>query len=106
MSVPQMIEYSEMGLTFFSRQSEVESEPIMYDKAAGVWIDPFFNEDWITCELLKKHVGNGKKVCIVSPDLHKREYVPFWDKLKSFDIDLTKIILCTDHPDEAKKYFE
>ena len=105
MSVPQMIEYSEMNIRFFTRQSEYEKNPVMYDQAAGVWIDAFFDDSWITEKLLQDHLTTGKKVCIVSPDLHKREYTGFWEKLRGFDIDLASVILCTDHPDEAKRMF-
>ena len=106
MSVPQMVEFREMGLRYFTRQSEVEPEPCMYDDASGVWIDGFWSTDWITKELLEKHISNGKEVCLVSPDLHgKTNYREFWKKLKSDGIDLDKIILCTDHPDEAKEFF-
>lgn len=106
MSVPQMIEYSEMNIRFFTRQSEFEKNPIMYDKSAGVWIDAFFDDSWITEKLLTEHISNGKQVCIVSPDLHKREYLPFWEKLKGYKLDYSKVILCTDFPDQAKSFFE
>ena len=77
MSVPQMVEYADMGLTYFTRQSEVEPDPIMYDKAAGVWIDGFWGTDWITEALLQRHIAAGKRICLVSPELHDREYRPF-----------------------------
>ncbi len=105
MSVPQMIEYYDLGLKIFTRQSEAETEPIMYDKALGVWVDAFYDDDWITPKLLASHIANGKTVCIVSPDLHKREYLPFWQKLKGYDIDFSKLMLCTDHPDKAREFF-
>lgn len=106
MSVPQMVEFREMGLRFFTRQSEVETIPVMYDDAAGVWIDGFWSVDWITEELLNAHIQNNKHVCLVSPDLHgKANYREFWDKLKKFKLDFDKVILCTDHPDEAKEFF-
>ena len=57
MSVPQMIEYSEMNIRFFTRQSEYEKNPVMYDQAAGVWIDAFFDDSWITEKLLQDHLG-------------------------------------------------
>ncbi|WP_307993365.1 hypothetical protein [uncultured Clostridium sp.] len=105
MSVPQMIEYYEKGLKYFTRQSEYEKELVLYEKADGVWVDAFIEESWITEELLNTHLKNGKKVCIVSPDLHKREYLDFWNKLKSYNIDFNDIILCTDFPLEARKFF-
>ncbi|MDO5381706.1 MAG: hypothetical protein Q4F06_03170 [Eubacteriales bacterium] len=105
MSVPQMVEFKEMGLRYFTRQSEVEPEPCMYKDAAGVWIDGFWSTDWITEELVKSHIKNGKDVCIVSPDLHGNRYVDFWMKMKKWDVDDTRIFLCTDYPDEAKEFF-
>lgn len=105
MSVPQMVEFREMGLRYFTRQSEVEPIPCMYEDAAGVWIDGFWSPDWITEEIVQKHVREGKEVCLVSPDLHGNEYRTFWKKLKSWNIDDTGILLCTDHPDEAKEFF-
>lgn len=105
MSVPQMIEFREMGIRYFTRESEVETVPVMYEDAAGVWIDGFFDTNWITEDLLRKHIANGKEVCIVSPELHKREYIDFWKRLYSFDLDFSKVMLCTDLPDEAKLFF-
>lgn len=106
MSVPQMVEFRERGLRFFTRQSEIEPEPVMYKDAAGVWIDGFWSNDWITKDLLDNHIKNGKEICIVSPDLHGKEnYKDFWQKLINDKINLDKVILCTDHPDEAKEFF-
>lgn len=106
MSVPQMVEFKEMGLNFYTRQSEIEKEPVMYEDAKGVWIDGFWSTDWITEELLEKHIYNKKKICLVSPDLHnKKDYRNFWEKLKSMKIDLGYVDLCTDYPDEAREYF-
>lgn len=106
MSIPQMVEFNEMGLKFFTRQSEVEPNPNMYNEAAGIWIDGFWGTHWITKELLDGHVNNGKEVCLVSPDLHgKKDYKGFWKKLLDDGIDLDKVILCTDHPEEARRFF-
>lgn len=105
MSVPQMVEFHDMGLRYFTRQSEVEPKPCMYEDAAGVWIDGFWGTDWITEGLLRNHISNGKEVCLVSPDLHGNSYRNFWTELRKWNVDSTKIILCTDHPDEAKEFF-
>lgn len=106
MSIPQMVEFREMGFRFFTRQSEVEPNPTMYKDASGVWIDGFWRTDWITKELLDGHISNGKEVCLVSPDLHGNEdYKAFWQQLADNEIDLNKVILCTDHPEEAREFF-
>lgn len=107
MSVPQMVEFREMGLRYFTRQSEVEPVPCMYDDAAGVWIDGFWSIDWITEKLLNDHIVSGKEICLVSPDLHGKEgYKEFWKLIKGFNIDFDKVIVCTDHPEEARNFFD
>lgn len=105
MSAPQMVEFRESGLTFFTRQSEVEQSPVMYEEAAGVWIDGFYGDEWITEGLLNAHILHGKTVCIVSPDLHKRSYADFWKRLASFDVDFDRMMLCTDYPLDAADFF-
>lgn len=106
MSIPQMIEFQELGLRFFTRQSEVEPYPNMLDKAAGLWIDGFYNTDWITENLLSQYIKNDKEICLVSPELHGRiNYKDFWERIKNFRIDFSKIMLCTDRPDEARCFF-
>lgn len=106
MSVPQMIEFRDMGLKFFTRQSEVEKVPCMYEDSSGIWVDAFWDNKWITKELLIEHLTNHKQICIVSPDLHGRaDYKEFWKKLKGYEIGTGDMMLCTDHPDEAKEVF-
>lgn len=106
MSVPQMLEYREKGIRYYTRQSEYEKEPVLYEDAAGVWVDAFEDDEWITEELLQRHLKNGKIVCIVSPDLHKKENLKFWERLSSYKLDWKQMMLCTDNPDEAKVFFK
>lgn len=105
MSVPQMVEYQEAGLTYFTRQSEVEQHPVMYENSAGVWIDAFWDDNWITGKLISEHLQNGKRVCIVSPEFHGREHLEFWRKLRVVAGSAQGIMLCTDLPDKAREFF-
>lgn len=106
MSVPQMLEYRAKGIRYYTRQSEYEREPVLYHEAAGVWVDAFEDDEWITEELIQKHLENGKTVCIVSPDLHKKDNLEFWKRFISYELNWKKIMLCTDNPDDAKEYFK
>ena len=103
MSVPQMLWYRTLGLRFFTRQSEYEPTPALYEDAAGVWLDAFNSDEWLTSELIAEHLSNGKEVCVVSPELHDREPHALWSKLKS--IGDRNFYLCTDLSTEAAKFF-
>lgn len=100
MSIPEMVYQHKLGLNVFTGLSDIVPEPIMFDRAKGVWLD-CFNSDWFGAEEVKKILDKNKKVCIVSPDLHKREYKNVWCRYK----DIPDIMLCTDYPDEAKEFF-
>lgn len=105
MSLPDMISYVKTGLRVFTRQSEYEPEPALYESVQGVWID-CFNSDWVSEKVIEGHLKNDKQVCLVSPDLHKRPYELFWDKLANMQIASSKnVMLCTDYPEEARKIF-
>ena len=106
MSIPQMLEFRDMGLRFFSRLSEIETIPCLYNDASGLWIDGFWTTDWITKDLLEYHLNNNKDICIVSPDLHgQSNYIELWKKIRDYDIATDKIMICTDYPFEARRFF-
>ncbi|MBE5832915.1 MAG: hypothetical protein E7306_14405 [Butyrivibrio sp.] len=106
MSIPDTLEYIKSGLKFFVRESEYETINDLYDKADGVWADGFEGDEWITKDYIKTHRNKGKRVCIVSSDLHKRDYSSLWERLKDKEIlDDGGVILCTDYPDKAKEFF-
>jgi hypothetical protein len=105
MSVPETRKYISMGFNVFGRQSEFESEIPFYDGIKGVWLDSF-ESTWYNEDLVNKHLMNGKQVCIVSPELHDRDYSGLWEFLKSFGfIRNENLILCTDYPKDAQTYF-
>lgn len=101
MSVPQMLEYREAGARYFTRQSEIEPNPVLYEDATGVWVDGFFGDEWITGELVQGHLDRGKQVCLVSPELHGRKPQDFWKRVQTWHLDLSQVFLCTDLPSEA-----
>ncbi|EOV3213089.1 hypothetical protein ACOBC6_001801, partial [Campylobacter jejuni] len=58
--------------------------------------------------IIKKHIDNAKSVCIVSPELHKRDYKKEWQEYKQIEKELQvqdKLMICTDYPDEARRFF-
>ena len=100
MSIPEMIYQHKVGLKVFTGISDIVSTPISFDKAQGIWLDSF-KSDWFGEKEIKDILSKNKQVCIVSPDLHKREYKKVWKKYKK----VSGIIICTDYPQEAKEYF-
>ena len=102
MSVPEMVVYEKMHLNFFSRQSELETQPVLYDKACGVWMDEWA-EDWISAKAVLEHLENGKYVGIISPEIHGRNPMHLWGELQQIKDD--KVLLCTDVPLEARRFF-
>ena len=105
MSMPDTLGYLKEGMTTFTRQSEYEREPVLYDQCQGVWIDGFLS-DWIDESVIEAHLAAGKKVALVSSELHHRPYISFWQKLKNMSsISRSEIMLCTDYPEEARSFF-
>ena len=105
MSVPDMISYIKHGLRVFTRQSDYEPDPVLYEQSQGVWVDGF-NADWVDEATIEKHLKNEKQVCLVSPDLHGRPFEEFWERLARMPVTTSPdVMLCTDHPEQARKIF-
>ena len=106
MSVPDGLGYLKQNIKAFTRESEYEKIPSFYDEACGVWLDEFQGH-WITKEVIEKHIKNNKQICIVSPDLHKREYRNEWQCYKEIEKELgiNNLMICTDYPEIAKEFF-
>lgn len=106
MSVPDALVCLKHGLKCFTRQSEYEPDPAFYPQAEGVWVDGFHGEWWDEV-LIQRHLDAGKKVCIVSPDLHRRPHGPFWELLAGWRIvSHPGLMLCTDLPEDARELFQ
>jgi hypothetical protein len=91
-------------LSVFTRLSEVELSPAYVERAEGVWLDAFESE-WYSNMLIEDLTKKGKKVCIVSPELHGRPHIECWRNLKALPTT-NQIILCTDLPKDAMTYFQ
>lgn len=103
MSVCDTVIYVEKQLNIASRRSEYEKEMPFYNDSSTVWVD-FFHSDNLIIPESKKYLDDGKIVCVVSPELHKREYYNLWSQLKH--INHPNLCLCTDYPDKAKDFFK
>jgi hypothetical protein len=106
MSLPDALGYMREGLKIFSRQSEYEKEPYLYNEVNGIWLDEF-RQHWIDERIIQQHLAQKKTVCIVSPELHKRNYKEEWEHYKyiTYKFGLENLMLCTDYPNEAKTFF-
>lgn len=105
MAVPDTLGYLKLGLKIFTRQSEFEKIPSLYESADGVWLDEF-DEHWIDHIEILKHLANNKKVCIVSPELHNRSNELEWTDYNIICKNLqneNRLMICTDHPEEANR---
>ena len=103
MSGPETVRYDKAGLPFFTRHSDVERSPILYESARGVWLDSF-GPEWFGREVIERHLDSGKKVCVVSSELHWRDARGLWDMLdacRSYE----GLMICTDLPLQAAKRF-
>ncbi|MCW0346759.1 hypothetical protein [Pantoea ananatis] len=107
MSIPDTINYRQEKINYFVRYSEFESLNDLYFNANGVWLDGF-EKDLADESLIKKFLDDGKTVCLVSSELHKRSHKNLWLSLKNYDMSVfesNNLILCTDLPEEAMEFF-
>lgn len=105
MSVPDMVSYIKLGIPVFARASE-EERPAFYADVAGIWLDSF-SHTWYTADTIHNWLADGKRICIVSPELHGRVPDPLWNFLRDSQLSLnSSIILCTDRPEDARRYFK
>jgi hypothetical protein len=111
MATPDALGYLKKGVPCFTRQSEIEPVPAFLSHAVGIWLD-CFSEDWIKRDVIRSHCEAGRRVALVSPELHGREWGPSWAEWREADRELGKkgygqrLMLCTDHPVEARAYFD
>jgi glycerophosphoryl diester phosphodiesterase len=103
MSIPDMRSYIKQEMPVFSRVSEYEKEPAFASVMSGIWLDSF-ETDWFDNIFLEELSKIGKPICVVSPELHKRDHLKLWAQLKEIEFE-EDLILCTDYPEEAHSFF-
>ena len=107
MSIPDLIGYINLKVNTYYRISEYETDSALTHVSSGIWLDGFKNS-LVDEDRIGKYLNNGLSVCIVSPELHKREYMELWSKIKKFDssiLESNKLTLCTDLPEHAVEVF-
>jgi len=105
MSIPDLLVCIRQGFPVFTRESEFEKELPFYAQSLGVWADEF-DKHWIDEEVIQKHVRNDKSICIVSPELHRRNYHIEWEEYRKIQKKIPdQIMICTDFPQKAFEYF-
>jgi len=103
MSVPDMRCYLDAQMPVFVRMSEVETETPWIGEVVGIWWDSF---DGGNCDISRvaAYLQEGKRVCLVSPELHNRPYQAFWKAIETLR-DQPELMLCTDFPEQASEFF-
>ncbi|ASL48454.1 hypothetical protein bAD24_III13715 [Burkholderia sp. AD24] len=103
MAVPDMRAYLQAGVPVFTRMSEVERTPAWLEQSVGVWLDGF-SDVWYDAATIESLLRAGKKVCVVSSELHGRDAAAQWHMLRGLPAH-PGLMLCTDHPEKAQRFF-
>jgi hypothetical protein len=98
MSGPELIRQQRLAMPVFTRRSEYEREAVLYDQAQGVWLDAFEGL-WFGPSDIAAMLDDGKRVCVVSPELHGRDPQPLWSMLRDAGLYDSAIMVCTDVPE-------
>lgn len=95
-SIPEMLIYKKAGIPHALRLSEYEREPAW--ESGILWIDGFEDDWWLKDSPIKQHFI-GKKVIIVSPEIHGRDPADTWNFiLENWQNPNYEISICTDLP--------
>jgi hypothetical protein len=106
MTVPELVVQLRLGLPVYTRASEYEQPPPCYDRAIGVWLDAFEGQ-WYSAPVIEQFLRDGKKVCVVSSELHGRDHLSLWSSLRESGlVDHPDLMLCTDLPEDAVAFLE
>lgn len=108
MSIPDTLSYLNAGMHTFVRRSELENHPELSRRSQGIWLDELTGP-WIDARTIIEESKGADTLCIVSGELHGREYQGQWIDIRdaiSSDCVCSNFLLCTDFPNEARNYFK
>ena len=80
-----------------------------FERLCGVYdVTPIMSESSAVTDTRfgKAQVFRERLTSASGRELHQREYLGFWEKLRSFDLTWDQVLLCTDRPQEAAEFFE
>lgn len=103
-SVPEQYVYLKRGYNIFTRSSEFGEKMPFWESSKGIWLDQF-TECGHIMDVLPNIFDSGKRIAIVSPELHKRDNRRMWEFLYRYK-DRENLILCTDIPKKAEEFFK
>lgn len=108
MSIPDTLDYLKLNISTFIRCSDIEYYPEIINRTQGTWLDELI-KPWISTEIILKQASQSENVCIVSAELHNREHTLQWSQIKKAldsGCQSNKLLICTDFPQEAERYFK
>lgn len=103
MSIPDMRRCLDRKMPVFARASEVEKDPPWIAEVVGIWFDSFDGDNYDTGRIAE-YLCDGKQVCIVSPELHKRPWLSVWRDIDALSVH-AELMICTDYPEQARQFF-
>jgi len=98
LSFPEKRQYEKLGLQVFDRISDLEKNPEM--ESQGLIVDCF--EKDIDLNDLQ---NISAELFFISPELHGRNYLEFWNKLRASKFNSIHNYICTDKPELIKRMF-
>jgi hypothetical protein len=103
MSLPDTLGYIKNKFVTAIRLSEYEQQNSLFEFCEYIWLDSFVDV-WYNINFIDDLISKGKKVVVVSSELHKRAHLPLWELLRKYSWN-NNIYLCTDFVDEAERFF-
>jgi hypothetical protein len=104
MSLPDTLGQLRAGNPVYLRMSEYEAIPAALEsRIKGVWLDAF-ERTWYGVDTIAALLERGLAVCVVSPELHKRDdHIDQWTALRALR-EHPALSLCTDLPEQARAH--